>query len=188
MRCAGDCLARIAARLLRSLDITFSSGPALWGKLMSGLSAPAKAGYRWELGIPSDYDDWWHYREHWREDLPLRTRLQLVDFHTFLPGMVLTKVDRTSMAVSLEVRVPLLARSIIEFAFGLDEEVRYYGGELKGLLRHAYRGILTDRILDRRKKGFGIPRHYLRDLEPNEAVQELVLHRFFTAPPRAPQQ
>ena len=44
----------------------------------------------------------------WREDLPLRTRLQLVDFHTFLPGLVLTKVDRTSMAVSLEARVPLL--------------------------------------------------------------------------------
>ncbi len=56
--------------------------------------------------------------EFWREDLPLRTRLQYVDFHTFMPGLVLTKVDRTSMAVSLEARVPLLARRVIEFSFG----------------------------------------------------------------------
>ena len=111
---------------------------------MGGMSTPAKRGYARELGIPRDYDDWWHYREYWREDLPLRTRLQLVDFHTFLPGLVLTKVDRTSMAVSLEARVPLLDRRIIEFSFGLDEELRYLRGETKGLLRHAYRGILPD--------------------------------------------
>lgn len=169
-------------RLLLLLETGLSGGPDLWGKLMGGLSTPAKAHYRRELGIASDYDDWWHYREHWREDLPLRTRLQLVDFHTFLPGLVLTKVDRTSMAVSLEARVPLLARSLIEFSFGLDENVRYYGGELKGLLRHAYRGILSDRILDRRKKGFGIPRYYLRDLDGNRVIQEIVLRRLFSQP------
>ncbi len=167
------------SRLLTLLDTALSGGPELWGKLMGGLSTPAKADYRRELGIASDYDDWWHYREHWREDLPPRTRLQFVDFHTFLPGLVLTKVDRTSMAVSLEARVPLLARSLIEFSFGLHEDLRYYGGELKGLLRHAYRGILSDRILDRRKKGFGIPRYYLRDLESNRVIQEIVLKRLF---------
>ena len=59
-------------------------------------------------------------------DLPLRTRLQVLDFHTFMPDLVLTKVDRTSMAVSLEARVPLLARRIIEFSFSLYERVRYH--------------------------------------------------------------
>ena len=93
---------------------------------MGGMSTPAKRAYARELGIPRDYDDWWHYREFWRDDLPLRTRLQYVDFHTFMPGLVLTKVDRTSMAVSLEARVPLLARRIIEFSFGLDEDLRFY--------------------------------------------------------------
>jgi asparagine synthase (glutamine-hydrolysing) len=174
-----------AGRLLALLDTAMSGGPNLWGKLMGGLSTPAKSRYRAELGLPRDYDDWWHYREHWREDLPLRTRLQLVDFNTFMPGLVLTKVDRTSMAVSLEARVPLLARRIVEFSFALAEELRYYGNQPKGLLRHAYRGILSDRILDRRKKGFGIPRYYLRDLESGKVIQEIVLQRLFPLPARA---
>ena len=112
---------------------------------MGGMSTPAKRAYARELGIPRDYDDWWHYREYWRDDLPLRTRLQFVDFHTFMPGLVLTKVDRTSMAVSLEARVPLLDRRIIEFSFGAcTKTCAIHGGEPKGLLRHAYRGILPD--------------------------------------------
>jgi asparagine synthase (glutamine-hydrolysing) len=166
-------------RALTLLETAFSRGPSLWAKLMGGMSTPAKQSYARELGIPRDYDDWWHYREHWREDLPLRTRLQYVDFHTFMPGLVLTKVDRTSMAVSLEARVPLLARRIIEFSFGLREELRYHGDEPKGLLRHAYRGILPDHILDRRKKGFGIPRYYLKDVGGGRFIQEHVLESLF---------
>jgi asparagine synthase (glutamine-hydrolysing) len=167
------------ARALTLLETAFSNGPNLWAKLMGGMSTPAKRAYAHELGVPRDYDDWWHYREHWREELPLRTRLQYVDFHTFLPGLVLTKVDRTSMAVSLEARVPLLARRVIEFSFGLTEDLRYYGDEPKGLLRHAYRGILPDGILDRRKKGFGIPRYYLIDVSGGRFIQEHVLTSLF---------
>jgi asparagine synthase (glutamine-hydrolysing) len=148
---------------------------------MLGMSEAEKRNYRTEMGIPRDYDDWWHYREYWREDLPLRTRLQYVDFHTFMPGLVLTKVDRTSMAVSLEARVPLLARRIIEFSFAVSEDVRYHGDELKGMMRHAYRGILPDSILDRRKKGFGIPRYYLGDLGGGKIIQENVLQKLFRA-------
>ena len=111
--------------------------------------------------------------------MPLRTRLQYVDFHTFMPGLVLTKVDRTSMAVSLEARVPLLARRVIEFSFGLHEDLRYYRGEPKGLLRQAYRGILPDHILDRRKKGFGIPRYYLKDVGSGGFIQEHILRSLF---------
>jgi asparagine synthase (glutamine-hydrolysing) len=167
------------SRLLTLLETALSDGPDLWAKLMGGMSTPAKQTYARELGIPSDYDDWWHYREFWRDDLPLRTRLQYVDFHTFMPGLVLTKVDRTSMAVSLECRVPLLARRIIEFSFGIDEALRYHGDEPKGLLRHAYRGILPDHILDRRKKGFGIPRYYLKDLSGGRLIQEHVLRSLY---------
>jgi asparagine synthase (glutamine-hydrolysing) len=167
------------ARAVTLLETAFSGGPDLWARIMGGLPPAAKREYRAELGIPRDYDDWWHYREHWRADLPIRTRLQLVDFHTFLPGLVLTKVDRTSMAVSLEARVPLLDRRLIEFSFGLDEELRYYGGQRKGLLRYAYRGILPDHILDRRKKGFGIPRYYLKDVAGGRAIQEHVLRSLF---------
>jgi len=169
-----------ASRLLRLLETGLASGPGLWARIMQGMPEGAKDDYRREFGLPSSYDDWWHYREFWRDDLPLRTRLQYVDFHTFMPGLVLTKVDRTSMAVSLEARVPLLARAVIEFSFALAEDVRYFGGGLKGLLRHAYRGVLPDSILDRRKKGFGIPRYYLRDLAGGVPIQEHVLRSLFS--------
>ena len=96
-----------------------------------------------------------------------------------MPGMVLTKVDRTSMAVSLEARVPLLSRDIIEFSFSLPEKLRYHGDEPKGLLRHAYRNVLPDHILDRRKKGFGIPRYYLKDLGGSKSIQQHVLDTLF---------
>jgi len=166
-------------RLSMLLELAMSQGPRLWGKIMGGLPEAAKRHYRDRFGIPADYDDWWHFREYWRDDLPFRTRLQLVDFHTFMPGLVLTKVDRTSMAVSLEARVPLLDRRIIEFSFSLPEAVRYHNDEPKGLLRHAYRGILPDHILDRRKKGFGIPRYYLKDLDGGKVIQEHVLQKLF---------
>jgi asparagine synthase (glutamine-hydrolysing) len=170
---------RSVHRVLSLIEMSMNRGPRLWGKIMFGMTEGEKAGYRSELGIPADYDDWWHYREHWRTDLPLRTRLQYLDFHTFMPGLVLTKVDRTSMAVSLEARVPLLARRIIEFSFSLDEKIRFHNNELKGLLKHAYRGILPDHILDRRKKGFGIPRHYLGGLGGGRIIQENVLQELF---------
>lgn len=166
-------------RVLNILEMTFSQGPELWAKIMAGMTQAAKRSYKSELGIPHDYEDWWHYRQFWHADIPLRTRLQLLDFHTFLPGLVLTKVDRTTMAVSLEARVPLLDRRIIEFSFCLPEDIRFYGGELKGLLRHAFRGILSDRILDRRKKGFGIPRYYFKDLNSGKVIQEHILQSLF---------
>jgi asparagine synthase (glutamine-hydrolysing) len=169
----------VVTRLTNLLEMTFNNGPGLWGRIMSGMPEAAKQDYRERFGIPDDYDDWWHYRQYWRDDLPVRTRLQYVDFHTFMPGLVLTKVDRTSMAVSLEARVPLLDRRIIEYSFSLPEEVRYFNGELKGLLKHAYRGILPDHILDRRKKGFGIPRSYLQGVDGDRFIQEHLLDKVF---------
>jgi asparagine synthase (glutamine-hydrolysing) len=167
------------ARATRVLEFAFGKGPALWARIMHGMPEAAKSGYRDRFGIPRDYDDWWHYREHWRDDLPVRTRLQYLDFHTFMPGMVLTKVDRTSMAVSLEARVPFLARKIIEFSFALPEKIRYHDGELKGILKYAYKDILPTGILHRRKKGFGIPRYYLKDLDKGKPVQEHLLQSLF---------
>jgi hypothetical protein len=57
--------------------------------------------------------------------------------------------------------------------------IRFYGGEPKGLLRQAYRGILPDHILDRRKKGFGIPRYYLKDVSGGRFIQEHVLRSLY---------
>lgn len=166
-------------RLLRTLETGFSRDIELWSKIMHGIPSAAKTEWRREFGLGADYDDWWHYRAHWREDLPLRTRLQYLDFHTYLPGSILTKVDRTSMAVSLEARVPLLAQRVVEFSFALPESIRFANGESKGLLRHAYRDILPREIIERRKKGFGVPRHYLGDLGDGIPFQEHVLRQLF---------
>ena len=166
-------------RALRVLETGMSDGVELWSKIMHGMSPAAKAGYREAFGLARDYDDWWHYRAHWREDLPLATRLQYLDFHTYLPGCILTKVDRTSMAVSLEARVPLLSQKLIEFSFGLPEKIRFAGGTAKGILRLAYRDILPTAILERRKKGFGVPRDYLGDLGAGIPLQEHVLRALF---------
>jgi asparagine synthase (glutamine-hydrolysing) len=166
-------------RLLRVLETGLSTDIELWSKIMHGISPAAKSEYRHEFGIPSDYDDWWHYRSHWRKDLPVRSRLQFVDFHTYLPGSILTKVDRTSMAVSLEARVPLLSRRLIEFSFALPESIRLLNGEPKGLLKYAYRDRLPPEIVERRKKGFGVPRYYLGDLGHGIPFQEHLLRELF---------
>ena len=171
------------ARLTNLAELAFGSGPRLWGKIMLGLPEAAKESYRQRFDMPADYDDWWHFREHWNDELPLRTMLQLVDFNTFMPGLVLTKVDRTSMDVSLEARVPLLARKIIEFSFSLPESVRYVDDELKGILKYAYKGILPHEILYRRKKGFGIPRYYLKDLDGGKFIQEHILTSLYLDAP-----
>ena len=61
------------------------------------------------------------------------------------------------MAVSLEARVPLLSKEIIEFSFSLPEGIRYHNGKLKGLLKESFNNIIPDEVINRDKKGFSIP-------------------------------
>lgn len=88
--------------------------------------------------------------------------LQL-DLCTYLPGSVLTKVDRASMAHSLEVRPPLLDNELLDYALALPSSVKLRRLHTKHLLKKAARGHVPDDIIDRPKKGFGIPlRKWLR--------------------------
>jgi len=84
-------------------------------------------------------------------------RAQYADLTFWLPGDILTKTDRTSMAVSLEAREPLLDHRLVEFAAGLPERMRVRGGQGKYLLKHAMRRYLPDDILFRPKQGFVTP-------------------------------
>lgn len=79
------------------------------------------------------------------------------DFETYLPGDILTKVDRTSMAVSLEARVPFLDVGLMEFMLQLPGNVRVTAGESKRLFRKAIKGIVPEPVLSRPKQGFAIP-------------------------------
>ncbi|MDE6760100.1 MAG: asparagine synthase (glutamine-hydrolyzing) [Lachnospiraceae bacterium] len=121
-----------------------------------------KRKYAEKWGIPKDYDDYWYFRKHYHKELPPITRLQYLDFKTYLPSDVLTKVDRASMQVSLEARVPLLSKKVIEYAFSLSQEDRNPDHVLKGSLKNAYKGLIPDQILFRKKMGFSIPDEYMR--------------------------
>ena len=157
------CTKGIVHKLASRLDLMTQGDPlALYCLLIDGLPPSHTKTQRSELEIPEDYDALWFYRQHDRPDLPSRKRLQVIDFHTFLPDDILTKVDRVSMAVSLESRVPFLAREVVEMAFSLPEDFLYKNGELKGGLKYAFRNDLPSEILERDKKGFSIPMHIWR--------------------------
>jgi asparagine synthase (glutamine-hydrolysing) len=82
---------------------------------------------------------------------------QYADLKFWLPGDILTKVDRASMAVSLEAREPLLDHRLIEFAAGLPEGMRIRGTQGKWLMKQAMKPQLPDDILFRPKQGFVTP-------------------------------
>lgn len=88
---------------------------------------------------------------------------QYVDIKTYLADNILTKVDRMSMAVSLEARVPLLDYRIVEFALNLPAHMKMQRGQTKVILRRAMRDRLPAAVLNKPKQGFSIPlKHWLR--------------------------
>lgn len=84
-------------------------------------------------------------------------RMQLADTSTYLPDDILTKVDRASMAHSLEVRVPLLDHRVIEFAWRLPRETLIRDGRTKRPLRDALARHVPVGLFERPKSGFAIP-------------------------------
>lgn len=83
--------------------------------------------------------------------------VQYLDLKTYLPGDILTKVDRASMAHGLEVRVPLLDHALVEWISGLPPELKLRGGNGKYLFKQALAPYLPDQLLHRRKMGFSVP-------------------------------
>jgi asparagine synthase (glutamine-hydrolysing) len=102
------------------------------------------------------------------EGLPLLARLMRVDQKTYLPDAMLTKVDRASMAASLEVRVPLLDHRVVEYTSKLSDTLKYKNGKGKYLLRKLLARYLPTNLFERPKMGFGVPiDHWFRtDLKP----------------------
>lgn len=163
--------ARLASHLLppfsstaRSLHRRGASGLDLYESLLSVFPLPQKRALLAPGLVPHDYDHLWALRRFWREELPPAKRLQWLDLHSYLPDDLLVKTDRASMAVSLEVRPPLLDHRLVELALSLETRLLRQHGEDKWILRRSLAGRVPEEVLARSKQGFSMPvRRWVRE-------------------------
>lgn len=102
-----------------------------------------------------------------------------IDLNLRLPELLLMRVDKMSMGVSLEGRVPFLDHKFVETAMSIPSEIKTKNGTLKHILKKAVRGVIPDEIIDRKKQGFGVPVYeWLFDKLGEDIKKEL---RDFTA-------
>jgi len=103
------------------------------------------------------------------------SRLQALDMRSYLPLDILTKVDRMSMAHSIETRVPLLDHKLVEFAATIPPEMNLRGGTTKYVFKQAMRGLLPDKIIHRKKQGFAVPLNFWFRGKLGPYVRDLLL-------------
>jgi asparagine synthase (glutamine-hydrolysing) len=131
--------------------VTLPDGDAIYRRLITHWDpATVMPGVAEPQGIFSDAS--------LRRDMPeLLDRMQFLDLVTYLPDDILTKVDRASMAVALEVRVPILDHRMVEFSWRLPQTAKIRRGESKWLLRQLLYRYVPRELIERPKMGFGIP-------------------------------
>lgn len=107
----------------------------------------------------------WFYLSNYRSDLTPLKQIQYLDIKTFMGELVLTKVDRASMANSLEVRVPFLEHRLVDYLFGLAENTYYRPEYKKFVLHENIKNHLPPLIMQRAKQGFVGPDSYYQDMD-----------------------
>lgn len=141
----GDKIHKIASVLnLRDPDALYLRLVSHWepSKLMPGVDETH--GTLWDKSVREDFPD-------------LLDRMQFLDLVTYLPDDILTKVDRCSMAVALEARVPLLDHRVVELAWRLPHSAKIRGNVTKWLLRQVLYRHVPKELVERPKMGFGVP-------------------------------
>jgi asparagine synthase (glutamine-hydrolysing) len=124
----------------------------MYGEVMSHLRDPAEL-LADGAALPTVYTD----PGRWLGEGRPVERMMHLDLVGFLPDDILVKVDRATMAVSLESRAPLLDHTVAEFAWRVPLHLKRRDGRGKWLLREVLRRYVPDGIVDRPKMGFGVP-------------------------------
>jgi asparagine synthase (glutamine-hydrolysing) len=125
---------------------------------LMGRSAQQKLFRSDVLELLTDYDPWAATARYLgNADGQWLSALQYLDLNEYLPLDILTKVDRMSMAHSIEVRPPFLDHKLVEFAATIPPDLKLRNNATKYIFKRAMRGILPDGVIDRSKWGFGIP-------------------------------
>ena len=143
---------RLSNKFARLADVLqYSAQPDVYLDFMSHWSTPNQVviGAREHASIYSD-------PAHWTTELPMWRRMAVQDLLAYLPNDILTKVDRASMRVGLEARVPLLDHRFVEFALALPEQ-SIRGGEPKQLMKNLLARYVPPELTNRPKQGFGVP-------------------------------
>ena len=106
----------------------------------------------------------WESIRHIRDDFNQKSKshsnldwMSYIDLNLRLPELLLMRVDKMSMGVSLEARVPFLDHKFVELAMAIPESLKTKNGTLKYILKKALRGVIPDEIIDRKKQGFAAP-------------------------------
>ncbi len=168
----GDKIHKVASVLrLNDADDLYRRLVSHWepSQVMHGVSETR--GLLWDGSVRTDFPD-------------LLDRMQFLDLVTYLPDDILTKVDRASMAVALEARVPLLDHRVVELAWRLPRSVKIRGGVSKWLLRQVLYRHVPKALVERPKMGFGVPlgewlRGPLREWAENSAFRETAGREWF---------
>ncbi len=103
------------------------------------------------------------------------SRIQYVDIKTYLPDDILTKVDRASMAVSLELRAPILDHNVMETVASMPRNLKLRGSVGKYIFKKSFQNILPDNILYRAKRGFAVPLSRWLRQELKDVAYETIL-------------
>jgi asparagine synthase (glutamine-hydrolysing) len=147
------------SRLGQSMQRRALTGLPGFAAALGGLTAVQVDALLTPEWLQSGYDYAWFYRQFWQDGRDPLVQLRWLDLHTNLPEGLLVKVDRTSMAHSLEVRPPLLDHRLVEFMLGVDPHLlvdeRARRGKL--LVRELMRPRLPAGHAERPKRGFGLP-------------------------------
>ena len=100
--------------------------------------------------------------------------MSYLDLNFRLPELLLMRVDKMSMGVSLEGRVPFLDHKFVELAMSIPEKIKTKNNISKYILKKAVRGVIPDELIDRKKQGFGVPvKEMMLDKLGNKAKNDL---------------